>query len=332
MSSETRIVRPYVGIDRLTAALDDARLFVGQNEYQSGSSVIVPLESFLMRPVSLVLSPSDDEFEALATDLARGVQELDLAPDDVDVVVVASTPYLKLTEVVSQVRLSKLEEAGRVLLLTDQGRPRPLQTPHGGYSIDVYLALADQREPIALRPWRKGTWLARTRFSVTTDLGSVGFVPRPLTSEVKEELGLPAGAVRYVVLEDETPLLSEVSDDAVQLFVDSDLLAQMSAAPRSPASQAIQLQLFVDAIRAILDAADDDESFQDLMSVADVEGSLLQRIMAMVAGRGVSESDSDFRDRQDEFLKMARTSRARFMAHVEETCRLRGQFLEAVAE
>lgn len=331
MSSETRILRPYVGIGQFQAALNSVRFWVGRTPYGSGGSTMLDIGTYARTPIDLVLAEDDDSYTALLADLTSGCEAAGLSPDDLDLVVVASSSYLKIAQVVHRVRLSKLIDEGRVVSLTDTERPLALQAPHGGCVLDAYVALAGARDPAPLRAWRKGTWLAQIRVTIRTDLGSVGFVPRPLTEETKVEFGLPSGTVRFVRLADESPLTPDVSEDAVELYVDSDLLARVSAAPNSPQSRVFQLQLFLDVVAGILESARLDTDFPRV-TVAEIEGSLLQRVIAMLAGRVAGETDDALRQRQDQLLKMSRNERSRFLAHAEESCRIRQELIKAVGE
>ena len=77
-------------------------------------------------------------------------------------------------------------------------------------------------------------------------------------------------------------LLGENIDDAVELFVDEDLLGHLNRAADSPASRAFQRQLFVDAMAAVARALPRVPGLSSL-ELADIDGTVLGRIVDAIA-------------------------------------------------
>src|SRR5690606_15842814 len=145
----------------------------------------------------------------------------------------------------------------------------------------VSFCLADEQPPRPLRPRRRGTWLGRVRFKLSTQLGELGFTPRRLTSEKRAELDLPDTTIRYVEV-DPTALLDEELDDAIDLYVDETILAYLGQAPDSASARSFQRQLFVDVVSAVVRAAPKVEGF-DTLELAQMEESILFRIVDAAA-------------------------------------------------
>jgi hypothetical protein len=290
-------------------------LLVGNDLLEPDSSKVLLPHEFMNCRVSLQLAPTPSDFKVLKSKLARGLERLELSANWVELAVLLSNPRLKLVET-HRYPLDDLGTVSRRLdLVTSENRPAPLRTPTGGCSIDVYLVLSKTIEPVPLRPWRLGTWLARCRFHLRADTGDLEFAPIPLTVEDRARLGLPRDVVRFVKLED-SPVVAGIGDDVVRMYVDQDLLAQLTATPNSPAARSFQRQLFLDAIRAVVTVALREQDF-DLMTMGDLEGSIVGRLVTRLAGRRPGEPLADLEGRRDLYLTMLRDDPERFLAEVE---------------
>ena len=93
--------------------------------------------------------------------------------------------------------------------------------------------------------------------------------------------------MRYVSMDDVNPLES-YDAQALDLYVDRELLDDLSARPRSPASQAMQLQLAQDVITAIVHDAAARESQLRGQTWSDLGDSLLARVLRIAAKAGAS--------------------------------------------
>ena len=199
----------------------------------------------------------------------------------------AATPYLKITNVVYQESCMNLDAMPRVVALTEPDRPEAFCAPHHGGTVHVFLLLARALEPLPLRPWRRGTWLARETFRIATEESQRLFLPKALDDETRREFGLPRKTMRYVRMDDVDPL-EPYDGEALDLYVDRELLDDLSARPRSPVSQAMQLQLAQDVIAAIVHAAAARGSDLKGRTWNDLGDSLLARVLRIAAKAGVS--------------------------------------------
>jgi hypothetical protein len=319
MSTEQRTVRPYTGLDRVEEFLSSSFLAVGDERVASGESLTLQLQSFLARQVTLYLAESEEQFESAKEAVLDAIRATGFEPEDIDLLVVMSTPSLKIGDIALRHNFSQLTDLHRVNDLCDPTRPRAMRAPHGGCRVDLFVCLARALERAPLRPWRRSTWLARARFEIGTDLGSFGFTPRPLTDEKREELKLPAGTARFIFLNPDE-LLDPATDDSIELWVDADLLARITANPKVPAARAFQRQLFIDVVTTTL------FTYQQLLkesnlSVEDVHECLLGRLLAFLAGpKSPKETDDEHRLRLDALLQLARTRPGKLVAMSEDAC------------
>lgn len=314
MSAEERIIRPYVGVERL------GRLFNGsfvqmtaQQRVEPGKSTRIGAREFLAFPVQLWLARDENALEDLKNDLGKGLAEAGLDPSEIELVAVMSTTRLKLARVHWRRRADDLDELEPSVDLSADPRPDVLRTPFGGCRIDLYALLSEELEPAQLKPWRRGTWLSHAGFEIKTDLGDVGFTPLPLTDLIREQLGLPAEAVRYAVVDD--PFADASSGDTVQLYIDEELLNQLALQPSRPAAKSFQRQMFIDAMTAIVREAS--KGLQvERMPWGDVEETLLGRLLKRLAGTKDKTSE-EHRQRCEDLLRDVRESPALIGARIE---------------
>ena len=323
MSSETRTIRPFVGGADFQRALGRCALQRLDGSGAEGGDVRVDLDEFLNAPI--ILRFPGDTMELVHSGLAS----CDLRPRDVDLVVLVSSPRLRFVDVAYRAPLSELGESLTSLQVGEEERPRAFRAPHGGADIRVYFCLNKQLPQRPLMPWRKGTWLGMQEFRVRTELSGTGFVPIRLTDEDRQRLGLPPDTVRFVTLEDADPFDSSPSGDAVKLYIDGDLLDRLAVMSSTPFGKHLQRQLFLDAVTAVVFAAHAEARERpELVSqhVDDFAGSLVHRLVGMVAGRGARSGEADAR--QSAYRRMLEDPNL-FLARVEARMGLRRTLLES---
>ena len=325
MSQETRTIRPFAGLGSVQDVFVGTVLEFGDLQCLADSSLSVELDphEFLQRRVLLRWADPlrIGEFKG---QLVKACEDIEADPCDVSILVVATTPYLKKADVVFELPVSDVEALEPVVDLSDSDRPRALRAPHHGFRIDAYLVLTKDLPQRPLKPWRKGTWLARSFFRVTTEAGRSMFTPVPLDAETRKRLRLPAQTMSYVDLGDHDPL--EPYDDQAEkpvLYVDADLLAELSASANSAAGVALQLQLAQGFMERVIFETSRREELRSL-SIEDVEGTLLGRILRVAAG---SKATSDVRQT---ILGLVRSEPSRVVAMIEHAVGIQRAFLKAM--
>lgn len=322
MSSERRVVRPYHGLARFQMILDQLVLHIGSETCKTGANLSVSSSSLRSDPVVLRVADDAEAAEQARNDAIESAEAIGLTPEQVEFVVVASTPYLRLADVVHRRSLADSDCLPETIAIKAGDAARALLTPAGGCDISAFLVLADQLEPTPLRPHRLGTWFGRAQFSLRTELGELGFTPRPLTAAKREELGLHAEAIRFVEV-DAAALLGERLDDAVDLYVDETLLSHLNLAADSPASRSFQRQLFVDVMGAVCRATADLDQFET-MGLAELEDTVLAHLIDALAGKPApSDSDDLIRQRKESLLDQMKQTPDVFVANLEALSRPR---------
>ena len=252
-----------------------------------------------------------------------GASDLDVEPSALGLLAVASTSYIKRSEIVYHRPLSELDDLQRVTSITDGQRPVPFRTGFHGATLEVYVLLLRQVEKRPLRPWRKGTWISRAKFRIDVEKGAALFRPIPLDDEARERLGLPSGAVRYVDLDDHDVLAPFEDSEPPRFYIDADLLNRLGAHQNSPAARAIQAQLAQDFIAAVVHRAAG-EAQLDTHAWEDVESSLLGRVLRFTAGSGASRDDRQL------LLKQVKDNAERTLARTEHAIDVRKALIDSL--
>lgn len=328
MSKETRTVRPFLGLDALEHFLDRTLLHFGRDACEPGSTMVVDVapHEFLLRPVNLTLAPDDASFEALTQDLKNAARDADIPIDALALLVVAWSSFLRTTSVVKEVPLGALDSLERTLLLTDGTKARAFRAPFDGFVVECYLHLDRALSQKPLRPHMKGTWLSRARFAVSTSHGPAVLPPMPLTNEIRSRLELPPRTMRYVHFGDHDLLAPFRDSEEPVYYIDEDILGQITARKGSQASKALQSQLALDFVTAVIRRAASRRD--DLLDISyfDVRDSLLGHVVRLAAGAGANDGD------RDRVLSWLRTDPEKVVAFAENSIRVGDAFIDALKD
>lgn len=326
MSSEVRLVRPFVGADRFQQLLSQCSLRSVDREIDGGGDVSVSLDEYLNHPFALDLDGAD------WSQAKQGAAELELELADIDLLVLAAAPRLRFVDTVFRASLDELGNIPQQIEVGGIERPRSLRAPHGGTDLRVYLCLNRSLPKRELLPWRRGTWLASLEFRIRSDLSGSGFVPIRMTDDDRHQLGIPADTTRFATLDDGDPFDVDPPSDIVKLYVDGELLDRLAVAANTPVGKHVQRQLFVDATSAIVFAAHRrlaDEPSLRSQHVDDFTGSLVHKLTEVIAGKARDAATRDAR--QVEFRRLCDQPTA-FVAQVEAKTGMRRDILESFGD
>lgn len=326
MSTETRIIRPYIGGEEFQRILDTARLGCADRLLESGGTVSVSLDEYLNFPFRIELPDLDEGL------MRRGAEALDFGMDDVDLLVLVTAPRLRFVDIVFRKGLDRAAEFSSSIDITSGTRPRALRAPHGGADVQIYFCLNKEFEALPGRPWRRGTWLGHQQFRVRSGLSGTGFVPIRLTDEDREQFGLSKDVLRFVTLDDADPFDPDPGPEAVKLYVDGILLDRLSTAAATNMGRQLQKQLFVDAVAAIVfrthQRMQEDPSL-GRSAVDDFGGSLVHKLAEFIGGRG---SDTDSVAIRQGAFRTLRDDPMHFLAEIEARTGLRKDMLASFEE
>lgn len=280
MSRELRIVPPFDVPPALQSVFEETVLHFGDRNCPAGRRIVVDSDDFRGRDVRIVWAADQAQFRY---SIVNGLSEASLRPVDVALVVLVQTRYLRLTSEALRVSLDGLDALEPISTLDAN---LVAAARHRGARVRVLLLLTRDRTRRALRPWRKGTCLAKTEFSLDTDWFGQLFSPKALDAETRLELNLPPSTMRYIRLGDHDPLLPFRDTEEPDFYVDEDLLSRIHHWSGSPMAQMAQLQLVQDFVAAIVQRASSRlPSKSALPPWQDVRNSLLGRMLTVAAGK-----------------------------------------------
>ena len=292
MHDETRTTRPFSLPDEIEDLFTQTTLRFGKERVDAGASVLwEDPDTFGQQPVELTWC-SGDIFDDFLDRLRRIAGTMAVGLGDLAFAITATTRYLGTHDVVAVIPLNTLHESGNAIDLRHHG-PNAAGLCAGvrGGRIDAYLLLWKQRaRTAALQPWRKGTWLARTHFTIATDHDEHLFRPQPLTGAEREEEGLSPGVMRHVKIQG--PVWEAYDPDHPPIvYVDADTLSEMAAHPREPVSRILQAELACVFLRSVLTAAYAQRSEWENGGWETLRDSLLGRVLRAIVGRSRTAAD-----------------------------------------
>ena len=325
MSRETRTLRPFSVPAAFGDALQLARFHMGEQVCEADSRIMVDsADDFLRAKPALSWARNDAEMETFRSLLQQGVNESGIPASELGLIVTAYSSYLKIVDVCFQAPLSDCASVKRITSLAEC-RPRALYASTHGATLSAYVALLAPQEQQALRPWRKGAWLARAEFRVSLETAAAAiFRPTPLTDARRSEFGLPKQTLRYFTLDDHDPFRPYNDTERPTFYVDEELLSRLNADPTSALSKAIQAQLACDFIAGLIAACNARNA--DVPSWDDAKESLIGRVVRRVVGEKASRSECE------EALLMATKNPTKFIARAEHALDVKRVLLKSFSE
>ena len=191
-----------------------------------------------------------------SSEMATLCQSFGLKAEQIDLVVIArdqKSSTLHEAEILKVLNGSGLGSEV-ILVARDEQRSRLMTNRYTGFEFEVFLVLNSDVSPRPLKPRRKGTILAQTKFAVDILDKKSGLKPYPLTAQVREDYALPNGVWLWVEEQSESLLEAVSLKDAFRIYVDEEiliLLNRLSGPTRSFALQTVIAPAFAQIVRSI---------------------------------------------------------------------------------
>jgi len=327
MNREVRTVRPFRTQPEFEWALENSRMRMGSETCFPDSKIIVAAQDeFLRTKPELIWAETEEEFTEFKEIIRLGIEYSNINSDALDLLATAYTSYLKITDIFFRHRLSDLNSLPRSLDLSGARRPNALQASTHGTVVTVYIVLRCDQSPEPLKPWRKGTWLAKCTFRIETDSFSSMFRPIPLDDETRQRYQLGKETARYFNIGDHDPFAPFEDTDTPEFYVDVDLLARIDREASSPIARTLQTILVADVIAGIIAACISRPDDLQKATWEDTKDSILGRIIGLIAGSRAANAD------YEELLSMAKTDPSRLIARAEGAIGLRKSLLNSMSE
>jgi hypothetical protein len=250
--SVTKVVRPFKGLEAIAAALGGAGFRLRENgELITDDSIVVPVED-----AGTIRLEAVHNLDRLA--LIDNLEQLGVAPNEVEVVLIATIGALKRSEVVHRIVLADLDDLS--IDLTEA--TRSYVGVHGGFQIVFALTLKHDLPPKPLMPSGLGQWLSRKVVTIKPEQPNYEFKILPLTAEVRDRLKLPAGTTHFIEtrgsINDPDTALSE----AVVVYFEEAIYNAFGRSASGAASTALQKSFLADIAAGMIiqEMTDEDPS------------------------------------------------------------------------
>lgn len=333
-TGETGILRRYFVSSDVEESLDGSRLRLGALVCEPDGSIYPDQERYLNDPLSFEWAPDEQSWHDKRRQLARGLADTGLEPNDVVYTITARSGYLKNLCLLDEGSLGDLESLPRSVHLHEgSGSPDALMAPVHGSEVALTLSLAANRPNKPQRqPHEKGYRLARAHFRLETSRKQLLFDFRPLRPQTKSDKGLDADVFTYLEFQNKRDIMTSLEDHQYPiLWIDSDVYNVISLAGETRHSQAIQNAIVVSAIResvfryaAEIGSEDQHPTPSELDNL--VKETLIGAIVTTIAGNNASS------DRKRELMEEARQFPYHFAAKADGIFSLKDSALAALRD
>ena len=303
VSYENRILRPYLGVQRIESTLEFVKLW--ENGAECENDALTRNRDQLDESTYALTIPdtSPKWLELLAA--------AEIPADAVNLVVLAVGRTLRTAAVLLSVPASS-KEIPRVLNLSRDQHPLIFGDSRG-FEVRCVLALVRDLAPRPLSPHRAGTWLADRNFSVRLECEILSsFKPEWLDVATRVRLGLPVGTASYFYVHDNILNVDDLSE-AVTFYLDESVFDSLHMYQGTPTGVAIQASFATDFVVQLLQAIarDCEESGQkgaeDSVDAESPAGSALITASRLL---GISIQDMMTEAREEPSLLSARVQAA----------------------
>lgn len=236
---ETTVVRPFAGLGPAERALEDLKLKVNGKSAEPGPMQLDPAE---FARADLVLSLPDQK------SLRDALEQAKVPVNDLALIVIASSVTNRVSQILLQeyVHRGQWERELRVV----RAENSLAVSDNNGFSLTAAIVLLSDLVYEPLKPHLAGTWLARRQWRITPFSTESALQPRELTDAIRQQFQLPKNTPWFIDVAAMDVAMPGVSE--IDVYVDPDLLAEISAKANSPAAQLTQIEMAIDIAATVL--------------------------------------------------------------------------------
>ena len=213
--------------------------------------------------------------------------------------VIASSIYWKTAEKLWSASLGEFAalDDPTVTLAGRHDRAHSFALPSKTLRIEAGCLLSKTIEKRPLRPFRKGTWLAKTSYRVNTGQDFEGFEPKPLDAPARRQLKIDEyeGTQRFMDVEAD-PTDPETSDEDLGLYVNELTLKSLEENPNTLGTKLMQRILGMDMARAIIYRASD-ALYENSKSMGDIKNSIFDKVLDAFSQDDDGAVDQDVKEK-----------------------------------
>jgi hypothetical protein len=242
--SESRVVRPFSGLEHATELLRSSQILIDSSSHSSGT-VVLPDSQFK----SAIL-----KFDTGTTlkELQKACKAANVPPKSTKYVLLARSRMLRRSTLVYEHTISRegFDETFEIDRLAEDKFVFNDQT---GFKLTAALVLCETLTPKPLQVTDAGTWLASSHFNIRPQNDKSSFSPLPLDKAAREKFGLRPGTYSYIDIQDDLLVLDDLGS-AITAYLDEDVLNLLLSNESDSTSEAVQTQFAIQTLFAITQA------------------------------------------------------------------------------
>lgn len=239
--SESRVVRPFVGLDKAEEVFSVAKMVVDGKDYEAGS-IVLPDSQIKSAIISLNTGTTLEELRK-ACDLA-GVPH-----KSAKYVLIGRSRMFRKSSIVYEHTISN-KNFDSIIDIDRLEEERYVFNDNSGFNLIAALVLIEENGSKPLQVKNPGTWLGSAHFSIRPQNDSSSFSPLPLDKNVRDKFGLRTGTYSYIDINEDLLELEDLGDGVVA-YLDEDVLNLLLTDESESVSIAIQTQFAVQTLFTI---------------------------------------------------------------------------------
>lgn len=243
--TETRLVRPFVGLSQCEDLIEKTILKQGLTEFSFGP-VVLPSHKIKEGHFVLHTNTNIDE-------LVAACKEARVPSDSVKYVVFANSRTLRKSTLIFEQTLDadrKFPTQIEIEEPEDDDFSRYVFKDSAGFTVTVALVVAEDLPAKALVAHLPGTFLARGNYSIKPEEDFSNFSPEALTDILRVQFGIPKSSMTYTNI-GEGLLQAEDLSEVVTVYLDSDVLNLLLQDESDEASKLIQTNLAIQTVETL---------------------------------------------------------------------------------
>jgi hypothetical protein len=261
--TETRIVRPFIGLELAEELTLRSILKIGNSPYSPGT---IMLPAHKLKERGFILQTNFD-----STDLMTACKSAGIKPKDVIYQVFASSRMLRVSTLIYEYSIESDKDISAEINIDDESSSefdRLVFLDSTGFDLHCVITLTKSSDAKALTPRRVGTWISKCTFSVKPEIDMSSFAPEPLSDLIKSQFHLPKDAYSFVYLADNLLQADDLSE-VVTVYLDSEILNLLLIDESDEVSKQMQASLVIQTIETVVHGIsqslrDDGQSISEL--------------------------------------------------------------------
>lgn len=239
--SESRVIRPYNGLEASQSILSNVRISIDNALYENGT-ITMPESRLASATVQLETGTNIKE-------LRKACDAAGVPYKSAKFIVLGRSRMLRRSSLVYEhvISDSNFEESIEIDRLVED---RFVFKDKTGFHLTAAITLSENIKNSSLKVSKSGTWLGSSHFKIKPQESNSSFSPLPLNKAIREKYGLKVGTYSYIEIQDDLVLLDDLSS-GITAYLDEDVLNLLLRDEKDSVSEALQTQFAIQTLYSI---------------------------------------------------------------------------------